>query len=96
MSLVPKRAALRAPFVVLALAARALAQEPATPTSKQRPEASESLQQAAEIERAAQEACTALVSQIRSRDYVLSAAFILVDEVRHLTVWRRVLGLKIY
>jgi hypothetical protein len=54
------------------------------------------LRQAAEIERAAQEAYTALVSQIRSRDYLLSAAFILVDEVRHLTVWRRVLGLRIY
>lgn len=54
------------------------------------------LRQAAEIERAAQEAYTALVSQIRARDYLLSAAFILVDEVRHLTVWRRVLGLQIY
>ena len=31
MSLVPKRAVLRAPFVVLALATGALAQEPATP-----------------------------------------------------------------
>ena len=54
------------------------------------------LRQAAEIERAAQEAYTALVSQIRPRDYMLSAAFMLVDEVRHLTVWRRVLGLQIY
>jgi len=27
---------------------------------------------------------------------ILSAAFILVDEVRHMTVWKRVLGLKIY
>jgi hypothetical protein len=43
-----------------------------------------------------QDAYTALISQIRPRDYQLSAAFILVDEVRHLTVWRRVLGLKIY
>jgi len=54
------------------------------------------LRQAAEIERAAQEAYTALVSQIRPRDYMLSAAFMLVDEVRHLTVWRPVLGLQIY
>jgi rubrerythrin len=54
------------------------------------------LRQAAEIELAAQDAYTALISQIRTRDYLLSAAFILVDEVRHLTVWRRVLGLKIY
>ena len=51
---------------------------------------------ALEIERAAQQAYTALVSQIRSDDYLLSAAFILIDEVRHLTVWRRVLGLRIY
>jgi hypothetical protein len=27
---------------------------------------------------------------------LLSAAFILVDEVRHMTIWRRLLGLKIY
>jgi rubrerythrin len=54
------------------------------------------LRQAVEIELAAQDAYTALISQIRTRDYLLSAAFILVDEVRHLTVWRRVLGLKIY
>jgi len=54
------------------------------------------LRQAVAIELAAQDAYTALISQIRTRDYLLSAAFILVDEVRHLTVWRRVLGLKIY
>ena len=52
--------------------------------------------QALEIEIAAQEAYTALISQIRTRDYLLSAGFILVDEVRHMTVWKRVLGLKIY
>lgn len=48
------------------------------------------------IEVAAQEAYTALISQIRTKDYLLSAAFILVDEVRHMTVWQRVLGVKIY
>jgi hypothetical protein len=48
------------------------------------------------IEIAAQQAYSALITQIRSDDYLLSAAFILVDEVRHMTVWRRVLGLKIY
>ncbi len=48
------------------------------------------------IERTAQEAYTALMSQIRSEDYLLSAAFILVDEVRHMTVWRRVLGIRLY
>ncbi len=54
------------------------------------------LRQALRIEIAAQQAYSALISQIRTRDYMLSAAFILVDEVRHETVWRRVLGLKIY
>lgn len=49
-----------------------------------------------DIEIAAQQAYLALNGQIRTRDYLLSAAFILVDEVRHMTVWQRVLGLKIY
>jgi hypothetical protein len=49
-----------------------------------------------EIEVAAQKAYTALISQIRTKDYLLSAGFILVDEVRHMTVWQRVLGLRIY
>jgi hypothetical protein len=48
------------------------------------------------IEIAAQQAYTALISRIRTQDYLLSAAFILVDEVRHMTVWRRVLGMRIY
>jgi hypothetical protein len=51
---------------------------------------------ALEIELAAQRAYSALISQIRGGDYMLSAAFILVDEVRHITVWRHVLGLRIY
>lgn len=51
---------------------------------------------ALEIELAAQKAYTALISQIASDDYLLSAAFILIDEVHHMTVWRRVLGLSIY
>ncbi len=54
------------------------------------------VRQTLQIEVAAQEAYTALISRIDTRDYLLSAAFILVDEVRHVTVWRRVLGLKIY
>jgi hypothetical protein len=54
------------------------------------------IRQALEVERAAQRAYSALVSQIGTRDYLLSAAFILADEVRHITVWRRVLGLSIY
>jgi rubrerythrin len=51
---------------------------------------------ALEIENAAQRAYTTLVSRIRTDDYLLSAAFILIDEVRHMTVWQRVLGLRIY
>jgi hypothetical protein len=51
---------------------------------------------ALEIEVAAERAYQAVIGQIRTKDYLLSAAFILVDEVRHMTVWRRVLGLKIY
>ena len=58
---------------------------PATPSSL-----------ALEIEIAAQRAYTGLISRIRTDDYLLSAAFILVDEVRHMTVWQRVLGLRIY
>jgi hypothetical protein len=56
----------------------------------------EMVRRALTIEIAAQQAYSALITQIRSDDYLLSAAFILVDEVRHMTVWRRVLGLKIY
>jgi hypothetical protein len=51
---------------------------------------------ALEIELAAQRAYSALISGIATPDYLLSAAFILIDEVRHITVWRRVLGMKIY
>lgn len=51
---------------------------------------------ALEIEVAAQRAYTALISAIAVPDYMLSAAFVLVDEVRHVTVWRHVLGLRIY
>ena len=54
------------------------------------------VRQALEVEGAAQRAYSALVSRIDAPDYLLSAAFILVDEVRHITVWRRVLGLSIY
>jgi hypothetical protein len=59
-------------------------------------DADELIRKALLVEVAAQEAYTALISQIRTKDYLLSAAFILVDEVRHMTVWRRVLGVRIY
>lgn len=49
-----------------------------------------------EVEIAAQRAYQTLNSQIRAKEYLLTAAFILVDEVRHETVWKRVTGLKIY
>jgi hypothetical protein len=51
---------------------------------------------ALEIEVAAQRAYTGLIGRIRTDDYLLSAAFILVDEVRHMVVWQRVLGIRIY
>ena len=54
------------------------------------------VRQALEIEVAAQLAYTGLISRIRTDDYLLSAGFILIDEVRHMTVWRRTLGLRIY
>lgn len=54
------------------------------------------VREALDVEVAAQRGYTGLISQIRANDYLLSAAFILVDEVRHSTVWQRVLGLKIY
>ena len=60
------------------------------------PAGDEFVRLALEIEIAAQRAYTGLISRIRTDDYLLSAAFILVDEVRHMTVWQRVLGLKIY
>ena len=54
------------------------------------------VRQALEIEDAAQLAYSGLIGRIRTDDYLLSAGFILIDEVRHMTVWRRVLGLRIY
>jgi hypothetical protein len=49
-----------------------------------------------EIERAAGDAYLAVIGNIRTDDYLLSAAYILNDEVRHLTTWARALGLRIY
>jgi len=54
------------------------------------------LRRCLEVEIAAQRAYQAVNSQIRAKDYLLTSAFILVDEVRHETVWKRVLGVKIY
>ena len=49
-----------------------------------------------EVERSAQDAYLALISSIRTDEYMISAGFILVDEARHQTVWGRALGLRIY
>jgi hypothetical protein len=71
--------------------------DPGVPSPFARPRDGDAMiRQALEIERAAQEAYAALISGIRTDDYLLSAAFILIDEVRHVTVWRRTLGLSIY
>ncbi|HWX24200.1 MAG TPA: DUF4439 domain-containing protein [Vicinamibacteria bacterium] len=51
---------------------------------------------ALEVEGAAQKAYTTVIPQIASRDYLLTAAFIVVDEVRHFTLWKRVLGQRVY
>jgi hypothetical protein len=48
------------------------------------------------VEAAAESAYLRLIGQIRTTDYLLSAGFIVVDEARHQTVWRRALGLSIY
>jgi len=48
------------------------------------------------IEAAAESAYLRLIGRIRTSDYLLSAGFIVVDEARHQTIWRRVLGLSIY
>jgi hypothetical protein len=48
------------------------------------------------VEAAAESAYLRLIGQIRTSDYLLSAGFIVVDEARHQTIWRRALGLSIY
>jgi len=48
------------------------------------------------VESAAESAYLRLIGHIRTSDYLLSAGFIVVDEARHQTIWRRVLGLSIY
>jgi hypothetical protein len=48
------------------------------------------------IEAAAESAYLRLIGHIRTSDYLLSAGFIVVDEARHQTIWRRVLGLSTY
>ena len=54
------------------------------------------LRQLLTIEAAAESAYLRFIAQIRTNDYLLSAGFIVVDEARHQTIWRRALGLSIY
>lgn len=54
------------------------------------------LKEALTIELVAQDAYLRLIGNIRTADYQLAAAFILVDEVRHATVWKRATGARIY
>ena len=48
------------------------------------------------VEAAAESAYLRLIGHIRTSDYLLSAGFIVVDEARHQTIWRRALGFSIY
>lgn len=48
------------------------------------------------VEAAAESAYLRLIGSIRTNDYLLSAGFIVVDEARHQTIWRRSLGLSVY
>ena len=48
------------------------------------------------VEAVAESAYLRLIGHIRTSDYLLSAGFIVVDEARHQTIWRRALGLSIY
>lgn len=54
------------------------------------------LKEALTIEVVAQDAYLRLIGNIRTEDYQLAAAFILVDEVRHAIVWKRATGARIY
>lgn len=54
------------------------------------------LKEALTIELVAQDAYLRLIGNIRTSDYQLAAAFILVDEVRHATVWKRATGARLY
>ncbi len=54
------------------------------------------LQRVLEIEQAAQDAYLALLSSFRGPESLQTAASVLIDEVRHLTIWKRALGLRIY
>jgi hypothetical protein len=54
------------------------------------------LRKAMEVELAAQQAYAKVIPAITAKDYQLAASFIVVDEVRHLTVWKSVYGQKVY
>jgi len=54
------------------------------------------LKKAMDVELAAQQAYAKVIPAITAKDYQLAASFIVVDEVRHLTVWKSAFGSKIY
>jgi len=52
--------------------------------------------EARRMEQAAIDAYSGVLRRIRDRDQRLAAAYILVDEVRHVTAWSAALGLRLY
>jgi hypothetical protein len=54
------------------------------------------LREAQRMEQAAIDAYSGVLRRIGDRDQRLAAAYILVDEVRHVTAWNAALGLRLY
>jgi len=54
------------------------------------------IREALRMELAAEDAYSTVLRRIGDADQRLAAAYILVDEVQHLTVWRDVLGVRLY
>jgi hypothetical protein len=61
-----------------------------------RGEAEAWIREALRMELAAEDAYSTVLRRIDDADQRLAAAYILVDEVQHLTVWREVLGVRLY
>lgn len=54
------------------------------------------IREARRMEQAAIDAYAVVLRRIGDRDHRLAAAYILVDEIRHVTEWSAALGLRIY
>lgn len=54
------------------------------------------IREARRMEQAAVDAYSGVLRRIGDRDQRLAAAYILVDEVRHVTAWSAALGLRLY